>query len=115
MIFQIHSAWDVMTLHCFEGRSGTLVLAFRCPLGLRDNSCHSWRGLRRSITAVPHSPIPIVTNVPGSGIAVLVAKVQLAEIEAPFFVNDMAAWAGDAVRPTSNGPGVYVPVKSSPR
>ena len=59
--------------------------------------------------------MPMVTKVPGSGTAVVVARVQLAEIEAPFFVNDMAAWAGDAVRPTSNGPGVYVPVKSSPR
>ena len=57
----------------------------------------------------------MVTKVPGSGTGVLVARVQLAEIEAPFSVNDMAAWAGDAVRPTGNGPGVYIPVKSSPR
>ena len=57
----------------------------------------------------------MVTKVPGSGTGVLVARVQLAEIEVPFCVNDMAAWAGDGVRPSSNGPGVYVPVKSSPR
>jgi len=54
--------------------------------------------------------MPVVTKVPGSGIA---TSVQLAEVESPLCVNAMVAWACVAVRPTNAGPGVYVPVRST--
>jgi len=44
-------------------------------------SPHSWRRLRQSRRAVPTSPKPMVTMVPGSGI---IARVKLAETEEPF-------------------------------
>jgi len=57
--------------------------------------------------------MPTVTMVVGSGIgdAGGATKVKLAEVVVPTWVNDRATSAGDAVRPESAGPGVYIPVK----
>jgi hypothetical protein len=56
----------------------------------------------------------MVTKVPGSGTGV-VAMAMLAEVAPSISVNPSTTWAGAAVSPMSNGPGVYVPARSTTR
>jgi hypothetical protein len=56
----------------------------------------------------------MITMVTGCGIGVpVVTRAKLDEIEVPFWVSARVASAGAAVRPTNNGPGVYVLVMST--
>jgi hypothetical protein len=56
----------------------------------------------------------MITMVRGSGIGVpVVTRAKLVESVVTSWVDARVASAGAAVRPTSNGPGVYVPLMST--